>query len=86
MGQRVSLPTCHRRTGDASSCAKRDLARGIQSPIHVWQLFGFPLVFLMGAVLGYVVWWKRDVRISISLHVFNNVLTSLMLLTGALAV
>jgi len=51
---------------------------------HVWQLFGFPTVFLIGAALGYVVWWKRDVRISISLHVFNNALMILMALMLAL--
>jgi len=52
---------------------------------HVWQLFGFPTVFLIGAALGYVVWWKRDVRISISLHVFNNALMILIALMLALA-
>lgn len=52
---------------------------------HVWQLFGFPTVFLIGAALGYVVWWKRDVRISISLHVFNNALMILIALMSALA-
>jgi membrane protease YdiL (CAAX protease family) len=52
---------------------------------HVWQLFGFPTVFLMGAALGYVVWWKRDVRISIGGHVFQNVLMGLIYLMAALA-
>jgi membrane protease YdiL (CAAX protease family) len=52
---------------------------------HVWQLFGFPAVFLLGVGLGYVVWWKRDVRISIGLHVFANVLARLMALMAALA-
>ncbi len=52
---------------------------------HIWQLFGFPTVFLLGVALGYVVWWKRDIRISISLHVFQNVLTGLMYLMLALA-
>jgi len=51
---------------------------------HVWQLFGFPTVFLLGVALGYVVWWKRDIRISISLHVFANVLIRLMALMAAL--
>jgi hypothetical protein len=31
------------------------------------------------------VWWKRDIRISISLHVFANALTRLMFLMAALA-
>ena len=52
---------------------------------HVWQLFGFPTVFLLGTALGYVVWWKRDVRIPISLHVFANALMRVMMLVGALA-
>jgi membrane protease YdiL (CAAX protease family) len=52
---------------------------------HVWQLFGFPTVFLLGAALGYVVWWKRDVRIPIGLHVFANALMRVMMLVGALA-
>jgi len=52
---------------------------------HVWQLFGFPTVFLLGTALGYLVWWKRDIRISVSLHVFANALTRLMFLMAALA-
>jgi membrane protease YdiL (CAAX protease family) len=52
---------------------------------HVWQWFGFPTVFLLGTALGYVVWWKRDIRISVGLHVFANVLTRLMFLAAALA-
>jgi membrane protease YdiL (CAAX protease family) len=51
---------------------------------HVWQLFSFPTVFLLGAALGYVAWWKRDVRIPIGLHVFANALTKLMYLMAAL--
>jgi membrane protease YdiL (CAAX protease family) len=52
---------------------------------HVWQLLSFPTVFLLGMALGYVVWWKRDIRISISLHVFANGLMRLMFLMAALA-
>ena len=51
---------------------------------HVWQLFGFPTVFLLGTALGYVVWWKREIRISIGLHVFANVLIRFMALMTAL--
>jgi membrane protease YdiL (CAAX protease family) len=53
---------------------------------HVWQLFGFPTVFLLGTALGYVVWWKRDIRISIGLHVFANVLIRFMALMTALTI
>jgi membrane protease YdiL (CAAX protease family) len=52
---------------------------------HVWQLYAFPTVFLLGAALGYVVWWKGDVRISIGLHVFANSLVRVMALMTALA-
>jgi membrane protease YdiL (CAAX protease family) len=51
---------------------------------HVWQLFGFPTVFLLGVALGYVVWWKRDIRISVGLHAFANTLVRLMFLMAAL--
>jgi membrane protease YdiL (CAAX protease family) len=52
---------------------------------HTWQLYGFPTVFLLGAALGYVVWWKRDIRVSIGLHVFANSLLRLMMVMVALA-
>jgi len=52
---------------------------------HVWQLFGFVGVFLLGAGLGYVVWWKKDIRLSISLHIFANALIRVFLLLGVLA-
>jgi len=52
---------------------------------HVWQLFGFVGVFLLGAGLSYVVWWKKDIRLSIGLHIFANALVRVFLLLGALA-
>ena len=52
---------------------------------HVWQLFSFPTLFLLGMALATVVWWKRDIRISIALHVFANTLMRLMFLMAALA-
>ncbi len=51
---------------------------------HSWQLFGFPTVFLLGVVLGYVVWWKKDIRLSITLHVIANSFSRLMFLSIAL--
>jgi membrane protease YdiL (CAAX protease family) len=51
---------------------------------HLWQLYAFPTVFLLGVVLSYVVWWKKDVRLSISLHVVANVFGRLMFLMAAL--
>jgi len=52
---------------------------------HGWQLYSFVTVLLLGTALGYVVWWKRDIRLGISLHVFANALTRLMFLMAALA-
>ena len=52
---------------------------------HVWQLFSFPTLLLLGTALAVVVWWKRDIRISIALHVFANGLVRLMFLMAALA-
>ncbi len=52
---------------------------------HVWQLFGFVGVFLLGAGLGYVVWWKKDIRLSISLHIFANALARVFILMSILA-
>ena len=52
---------------------------------HIWQLYSFPTVFLLGAALGYVVWWKKDIRLSIGLHVFANALGRVMFLMAALA-
>jgi membrane protease YdiL (CAAX protease family) len=46
---------------------------------HVWQLFDFTAVFLSGLVFAFVVWWKRDVRLGISLHVLANVLARIMI-------
>jgi membrane protease YdiL (CAAX protease family) len=52
---------------------------------HVWQLFGFVTVFILGMALGYLVWWKKDIRLSISMHVFANAFGRLMFLMAVLA-
>jgi membrane protease YdiL (CAAX protease family) len=52
---------------------------------HVWQLYGFVTVFLLGTALGYVVWWKKDLRLSVSLHLLANALARLTFLMAALA-
>lgn len=46
---------------------------------HVWQLFGFTAIFLSGLVFAFAVWWKRDVKLGISLHVFANILARIMI-------
>ena len=50
-----------------------------------WQMFGFVGVSLLGAGLASVVWWKKDIRLSISLHVFANTLIRVFLLFSILA-
>lgn len=52
---------------------------------HSWQPFGFVSVFLLGALLGYVVWWQGDIRLSISLHIVANLISRLGFLLAALA-
>lgn len=52
---------------------------------HSWQAFGFASVFLLGTLLGYVVWWQRDIRLSISLHIVSNAFARLVFLFAALA-
>jgi len=52
---------------------------------HIWQLYSFVTVFLLGTALGYIVWWKRDLRLSISLHLVANVAVRLTFLMAALA-
>ncbi|MFC1879021.1 lysostaphin resistance A-like protein [Chloroflexota bacterium] len=51
---------------------------------HSWQPFGFLTVFLLGAALSYIVMWKRDIRLSIGLHVFANAFARLAFLMVAL--
>lgn len=46
---------------------------------HVWQLFDLTAVFLSGLVFAFAVWWKRDVRLGVSLHVLANVLARIMI-------
>jgi membrane protease YdiL (CAAX protease family) len=51
---------------------------------HGWQLYGWVGVSLLGVGLGYVVWWKKDIRLSISLHVFANAIVRLVLLMSVM--
>lgn len=46
---------------------------------HVWQLFDFTAVFLSGLVFAFAVWWKRDVKLGISLHLAANLLARIMI-------
>lgn len=51
---------------------------------HVWQPYGILTIFLLGASLGYVVYWQKDLRLSISLHVFANLASRIGFLLAAL--
>ncbi len=51
---------------------------------HIWQLFGFLGVFLLGTGLAYIAWWKKDIRLNISLHVFANALMRVFLLISVM--
>lgn len=52
---------------------------------HSWQLYGFFTIFLLGSALGFVVWWKQDIRLTISMHVFANSLSRLGFLIMAIS-
>ena len=52
---------------------------------HSWQPFGFLTIFVLGTALSYIVMWKRDIRLSIGLHVFANTFARLAFLMVALA-
>jgi membrane protease YdiL (CAAX protease family) len=52
---------------------------------HSWQPFSFLTVFLLGAALSTIVMWKRDIRLSIGLHVLANVFARLVFLLVALS-
>ena len=52
---------------------------------HTWQLYSFATVALLGIALSLVVWWKKDLRLSIYLHVVANLFSRLVFLLAALA-
>ena len=52
---------------------------------HAWQLYGFATVALLGIALSLVVWWKKDLRLSIYLHVIANLFSRVVFLLAALA-
>lgn len=52
---------------------------------HIWQLYDFPTVFILGAALSYIVWWQKDLRLSIGLHILANIFSRLMFLFAALS-
>ncbi len=53
---------------------------------HCWQLYSFPILFVLGISLGLVVWWKKDLRLSIALHVTANAVTRLWILISIIMI
>jgi membrane protease YdiL (CAAX protease family) len=41
---------------------------------HFWQPYNYPLIFLIQLPLVYVVWWKRNIYISIVTHCAGNII------------
>ena len=46
---------------------------------HVWQLFEFAALFLSGLVFAFATWWKRDVRLGVTLHIAANMVARIMI-------
>ena len=47
---------------------------------HIWQPMAFITVFVTGIILGAIVQWKRNVYLSIALHMLANTISAVMAL------
>jgi membrane protease YdiL (CAAX protease family) len=45
---------------------------------HYWQPYNFPLIFLIQLAIVYVVWWKRNIYISMLAHCSGNTIGALL--------
>ena len=52
---------------------------------HYWQPYNFPLIFLIQLAVVYVVWWKRNIYISMLAHCAGNLIGATMSLVGFLS-
>ncbi len=52
---------------------------------HYWQPYNFPLIFLIQLPVVYVVWWKRNIYISMLTHCAGNLLGAVSSLAGFLS-
>jgi membrane protease YdiL (CAAX protease family) len=52
---------------------------------HVWQPYGFLTIFVLGVSLGYLVYWQKDLRLPISLHMLANLVARIGFLMAALS-
>lgn len=53
---------------------------------HYWQPYNFPLIFLIQLAIVYVVWWKRNIYISMLAHCAGNSIGAILSLAGFLIV
>ncbi len=52
---------------------------------HYWQPYNFPLIFLIQLAIVYVVWWKRNIYISMLAHCAGNSIGAMLSLIGFLS-
>ncbi len=52
---------------------------------HFWQPYNWPLIFLLVLVQAYVVWWKRNIYISMLLHCSANTIGAALALVAFFA-
>lgn len=52
---------------------------------HYWQPYNFPLIFLVQLAIVYVVWWKRNIYISMLTHCAGNLIGATLSLIGFLS-
>ena len=51
---------------------------------HYWQPYNFPLIFIIQLAVVYVVWWKRNIYVSILAHSMGNLIGASLSLVGFL--
>ena len=49
---------------------------------HYWQPYNYPLIFLIQLPIVYIVWWKRNIYISMLAHCGGNTIGALLSLIG----
>ena len=52
---------------------------------HYWQPYNYPLIFLIQLPIVYIVWWKRNIYISMLAHCGGNTIGALLSLIGFLS-
>jgi membrane protease YdiL (CAAX protease family) len=52
---------------------------------HYWQPYNYPLIFLIQLPIVYIVWWKRNIYVSMLAHCGGNTIGALLSLIGFLS-